>query len=114
MTAGLTLLEYCYLPRSKFYPAWESNWIQLGESPMCSWLVRIVVMTESGWDCLYGLEGRVGEGMGLYWKWLLTLCQKNDYLPYLCDDLCWKIASKNKILVLLVVCDVERYDMSIQ
>ena len=35
-------------------------------------------------------------------RMLITLDRKKDRLPYLCDNLCWKIASENRILVLLV------------
>lgn len=38
---------------------------------------------------------------------------KKDYLQYLCDNLCYKIASENRVLVLLVVFGVEEHALGI-
>ena len=42
-------------------------------------------------------------------KMLYTVCWKKITYHILCDNLCWKIASENRILVLLVVCGVARH-----
>ena len=41
--------------------------------------------------------------MGCYAKILLKVCWKIDHLPYLCDNFYCKVASENRILVLLVI-----------
>ena len=46
--------------------------------------------------------------------WKKEFCTlKKALLPYLCDNLCCKIFSKNRILVLLVVCGEEKHVLSL-
>ena len=52
-------------------------------------------------------------GMGCYRRMLLTVYWKIDHLPYTYDNLCCKIASENGVLLILVVCVVERYTLSL-
>ena len=51
-------------------------------------------------------------GMGCYRRVLLTICWKYDHLSYFFDNLCCKIASKNSVLVALVLYGVESHVLS--
>ena len=64
-------------------------------------------------DCLYGWEKGVGVRMGYYGRMLLMLHWKKDHLPNSCDNMYYKIASKSRILALLVMCGVERFTLSL-
>ena len=55
-----------------------------------------------------GVENGNASGNGMLWKDATYSKLKKDHLPYLRDNLSCKIASESTILVLLVVCGLNK------
>lgn len=51
----------------------------------------------------------VGVGIGCYGSATCSMLRKGLLIIFSVDYFCCKIASENRILILLVVCGIERY-----
>ena len=51
--------------------------------------------------------------MGCYGKMIVMLRRKKDNRPYMCNNLCCKIASENRTLFPHVLCGSERNTLSL-